>query len=95
MSTTPPQHTAEEMAAWLREQIAHDLKMAADTRERRQRVNEKWSDRIDNEGSEHNRRRLVEQQAHQNQRLLQEEERWDTGASDYRRALQWLTGEVW
>lgn len=95
MSPPRPQRTADEMAAWLRVEARRAEELARTTAERRQRIDERYADEYEALTDDDARRRLQRCWADHNQRLLREVARWKDSASDYRRALQYLTGEVW
>lgn len=91
----PPEHTAEEMADWLRREIRHAEMLSKAAEDARLALSEQASATIDATECPVRKDVLRSQWGADNAALLARAARWNNCASDYRRVLQFLTGEVW
>lgn len=86
----PPQHSAEEMAAWLRERIRHETDVLAD-------IEAAWARRAEqfDAGPQPLTPRQIDDWTYRGNEHAANTRARRAQISAYRTALQYLTGEVW
>lgn len=95
MNTPKPQHTAEEVADYLRREIAERDERLRDIAERRERMNNRFEEQREAASDEAERARITSRWAEAQRDKDVEAKVADAERFALRRTLQYLTGELW
>ena len=91
----PPMHNAVEVAARLRKEIAECVERKIEIEARRARVGDNFETRIEKALTVTEQARIRDDWKCRNEELRIEIARCEASHSEFRRLLQWLTGELW